>query len=499
MYVCHICGKNNAMKNGGWLDKFDNGGSFLGTTNVGRDYSPAWGGQFDMGGSLPGSVGFTYARTGDIPSNGKYAKKTLASAQNGKEMQFYQQGLDFQPKTISRKGSVIKDDRGQWAHPGQITEIDSNDITMQGVPYPVLGIGADGEQMMMQPGEDYKFNKGPVTEFPMAQKGVNMPAPTAGDSLRVHNAATKLLDYYKNDKRHLPPRIDKYAGKIEQAKIDKVGQENLKMYREMAKNLANPNYDYDDSFYKLDYGIPRLELLRKVSQAIGESKSASPGTAYYKDAFPSKIDINAPSAYIDSRISPQGFVYFDTNVNPRANHNIAPEPAGLVTGAWYYDPLAVKPYNMRTPKEKLEWEKKYGKKEQPKPQPKKESVKKPEPVVEKPIQKPVEKVVEKPAPPKPMNRYEGRPVYSPGAGLGTPSALIGFENKGDTTYIQPEDYERFAVPGYGKRYIESKKKLKSGGNINNLDAQPIEKLDQLTNFTNYNKPTKGGWLDKWAD
>jgi hypothetical protein len=90
-----------------WLDKYENGGSFLGTTNVGRDYSPAWGGQFDMGGNIPGSVGFTYARTGDIPSNGKYAKKTLASAQNGKEMQFYQEGLDFQPKTISQDGTRV--------------------------------------------------------------------------------------------------------------------------------------------------------------------------------------------------------------------------------------------------------------------------------------------------------------------------------------------------------------------------------------------------------
>lgn len=87
-----------------WLDKYEDGG-YLGTTNVGRNYSPAWGGQFDMGGDIPGSVGFTYARTGDIPDNGKYAKKTLASAQNG--MQFYQEGLDFQPKTISQKGSKI--------------------------------------------------------------------------------------------------------------------------------------------------------------------------------------------------------------------------------------------------------------------------------------------------------------------------------------------------------------------------------------------------------
>jgi len=55
----------------------------IGYNTKGRNYSPAWGGQFQTGGSLPGSVGFTYARTGDIPSNGKYAKKTMASAQNG--------------------------------------------------------------------------------------------------------------------------------------------------------------------------------------------------------------------------------------------------------------------------------------------------------------------------------------------------------------------------------------------------------------------------------
>ena len=40
--------------------------------------------KFAMGGSLPGAVGFTYARTNDpAPSNGKYAKKTMPSAQDG--------------------------------------------------------------------------------------------------------------------------------------------------------------------------------------------------------------------------------------------------------------------------------------------------------------------------------------------------------------------------------------------------------------------------------
>jgi len=131
-----------------------------------------------MGGSIggatqgiPGATGFMYARTGSIPSNGKYAKKTKASAQNGAEMKFYQEGLDFKPKSISRNGSVIKDDRGQWDHPGEITEIGSNQITMQGVPYPVLGISDTGDMQMMYPNQEYQYDGESVTEYPMMAQG----------------------------------------------------------------------------------------------------------------------------------------------------------------------------------------------------------------------------------------------------------------------------------------------------------------------------------------
>ena len=186
MYVCHECGRDNSnnMKNGGWLDNYgtkenpnDSSVSLpegfvgMGNNTKGRDYSPAWGGQFAMGGSIPGSVGFTYARTKGIPSEGPYAKKTMPSAQNGQEMKYYQEGLDWRPKTISKNGSVIKDDMGQWAHPGEITEIDSPYITMQGVPYPVLGISDTGDTQMMYPEEEYKFKGKKVTEYPLAKNG----------------------------------------------------------------------------------------------------------------------------------------------------------------------------------------------------------------------------------------------------------------------------------------------------------------------------------------
>ena len=60
----------------------------LGYDTKGRNYSPAWGGQFAMGGGLPGATGFMYARTvNPAPSNGKYAKKTKASAKDGISIQ----------------------------------------------------------------------------------------------------------------------------------------------------------------------------------------------------------------------------------------------------------------------------------------------------------------------------------------------------------------------------------------------------------------------------
>jgi hypothetical protein len=71
-----------------------------------------------------------------------------------------------------RDGGIIKDDRGQWDHPGEITEIGSNDITMEGVPYDVLGISDTGDTKLMKPGKNYKFKGKKVTEFPMAKNGL---------------------------------------------------------------------------------------------------------------------------------------------------------------------------------------------------------------------------------------------------------------------------------------------------------------------------------------
>ena len=50
----------------------------------------------------------------------------------------------------------------------KVTQINSNDITMEGVNYPVLGISDTFDIKLMQPNRKYKFKGNKVTEYPIA-------------------------------------------------------------------------------------------------------------------------------------------------------------------------------------------------------------------------------------------------------------------------------------------------------------------------------------------
>ena len=78
---------------------------------------------------------------------------------------------------IKKLGGVIEDNQGQWKYPGQITKINSPNITMEGVNYPVLGISEQtGEQKLMFPENNYKFKSTKaVIEYPItAQAGTTV-------------------------------------------------------------------------------------------------------------------------------------------------------------------------------------------------------------------------------------------------------------------------------------------------------------------------------------
>jgi len=61
-------------------------------------------------------------------------------------------------KRIGLKGGpnyMVKDQQGQWKYPGQNTRIEGNDVTMEGVPYPVWAQPNVGPPTLMNPGKDY--------------------------------------------------------------------------------------------------------------------------------------------------------------------------------------------------------------------------------------------------------------------------------------------------------------------------------------------------------
>lgn len=129
----------------------------LGYSTKGRNYSPAWGGPFAMGGSLPGVGGFMYAKVG-AQSN---TKKTKPSANKG----------------------ITVDPLGYYnpENEGKPVIIPSTDITMEGIKHPVIGVSDIGQVKKMKPGGKYKFEGNSVIEFPTAQAGIttqiNKPNP----------------------------------------------------------------------------------------------------------------------------------------------------------------------------------------------------------------------------------------------------------------------------------------------------------------------------------
>jgi len=405
----------------------------LGYNTKGRDYSPAWGGQFAMGGALPGAVGFTYARTaGSAPANGKYTKKTKASAQNGKEMSFYQNGLDFKPKSISKNGSVIKDDRGQWAHPGEVTEIGSNDITMQGVDYPVLGVSDTGDTKMMYPDQDYKFDGEKVTEFPMAQNGRRLPDVTVTskadprlkayqDSLNLYNASINMgkkgaealaKDYYKNDLEEVK------KGNTTKAEADRRYKSNLEFYNQVLVDpITKGTKPRFGGLYKYDKNaddriVIEEDILNKgMHNYLTDNDRIEKG--YYKQTLESYKDFKK----LNKKIKPIKYL---------GHAELFPIPV-------YKKP--VQPVKYQKPE--------------------------PAPVV---AQQPTR---QQPAPqPKPLYEYEGEQVMVP-VPSGGGGSMVGVKKKdGTIEYIKPEDYQRMGVPKYGQDYIKSKQKMKEGGWLN---------------------------------
>jgi YHS domain-containing protein len=215
------------------------------------------------------------------------------------EMKFYQEGLDWKPRNISKQGSKIKkDDMGYWNPDnwGEPVEIGSNEITMQGVYEPLLGISDTGDTQMMYPGEDYEFDGESVTEYPVMQPGGKI-VPNPGV------AYTKKYPpiYLDNPK---DPRIGMYTEKGNQYLYKKpIAKESQlpTIYTENPKDKRIKSYQ--DS----------LSLYNKFKDA----KSNYINTITSKGFNPSYVEEWTTDGYVDKDVNPKiGAIKYGILQNP---------------------------------------------------------------------------------------------------------------------------------------------------------------------------------------
>jgi hypothetical protein len=126
-------------------------------------------------------------------------------------------------KAPGKPKDIITDPAGQWKYPGQKTRIPGNDITMQGVPYPVWAQPNVGPGSMMQPNQDYNFpGASYVDETPMAKKG--------GSKLGTINLNPNPLSHYElNYGFNLPTKEN--GGEADYEDLD-LTDEEIQAYRD---------------------------------------------------------------------------------------------------------------------------------------------------------------------------------------------------------------------------------------------------------------------------
>ena len=442
-----------------------------------------------MGGSIggatqgiPGATGFMYARVaGSTPSKGKGRNKvykTDASAQNGKEMKFYQEGLDFKPKSISKNGSVIKDDRGQWDHPGEITEIGSNQITMQGVPYPVMGVSDTGDTQMMYPNQEYQYNGNSVTEYPMMQDGgvldsiVNVGKGVVNyfDNL-VKTGIDKLSSYddpkpttsntYKKqpDLSHTPDVFDEFITS------GQYGGEAWTNFIQKTESNDKADYTSDKNRIKLNTGrfkganvssklIDDLaEAAKRNNIPVGQLLTLAGRESTFGEDQSNKINMGGRSGYTSAWDVAKDYQPYDPN-RFLADNKVPGIQVIKNSAGWGYDIVDV-----NTAREYVN------------------------------------------SHPELLKKYKDKLAKTPDIGNKNyfdlsaeflkKKGIKGY-NPGDPNYEKMfnQDYDILKQDKALMSYLKKKGyKYEQGGQLT--------KLDQLTNFTNYNTKQPGGWLDKY--
>ena len=170
-----------------------------------------------------------------------------------------------------REGGIIDSDRGQWDYPGEVTRINSNEITMGPDPKtskpltkPLLGISDTGDVKLMRPGGNYKFDGKRVTEYPIAQGGLTMGTTSTENDVRESSAQSAIA----NTKA-------KKQAKLDEAKLLAEQEENRKNRFARDIKVRQP----DGTIKIVNTGSPEYEKMYKAGDI--QSSDAGEGDAPY--------------------------------------------------------------------------------------------------------------------------------------------------------------------------------------------------------------------------
>ncbi len=114
-------------------------------------------------------------------------------SQNGKLLRDIMAGLG--------KPKKVRTPKNQWQTPGQVTDINSRFITMEGVGFPAIGMSPDGTMQLMMSGGNYEFPMGPVREIPLMGQMMNggqLPTFQGNKSTSIVGRKISNLQPYRN-------------------------------------------------------------------------------------------------------------------------------------------------------------------------------------------------------------------------------------------------------------------------------------------------------------
>lgn len=201
---------------------------------------------------------------------------------------------------MSKLNKFIVDKNGQWAHPGKLTAVPTKDgrITMEGVPYPVMGFVPGQPPIMMQPGGRYQFPGKMVYEIPMVRYGGDPSIPDLSNK-------GWLSKYQKGGRRPIVLPDDDY-GKMrleayrDSSMLNMEGLSNAMWFENLVRE-NNLDTDFITSYPPWDRGLNKIKPTAQVNLGDRGGRSNfrdNTSFRYYQDINGNNVEINEDSKLV---------------------------------------------------------------------------------------------------------------------------------------------------------------------------------------------------------